>query len=61
MKAYQAWYSCYEEHGTFGYFTTREAAERCAEQNKEAVGTWTEYGDSIQKVGVSEIDIQEAA
>ena len=61
MKAYQAWYGCYEETGTFGYFTTKEAAELCIEKNRKKVGTWTANGDCIQAVGVAEIDIQETA
>ena len=61
MRAYQAWYSCYEEHGTLGYFTTEAAAQECVEKSEKQPGVWTEFGDQVREVGVSEIEIQEAA
>lgn len=59
MKAYEAWYACFEEHGTLGYFTTEAAARKCLEQSALKPGAWTEYGDKVLHVGVSEIEIHE--
>lgn len=60
MKVYQAWYSCYEDHGSLGYFKTRGAAEECAADGRKKIGTWTEFGDRIRDVGVSEIEVNES-
>lgn len=57
MTLWYVSYSCYEDWGIYGYFSTEERAKQVCADKLSDIGKITVGGDTIHRVGIGTIEV----